>query len=264
MIQCSSLRMTIGDIDRKVEEYVLECDDSPGLSAALSEIHPYVIKYLPARHLATVLSVGQLYASERAGFTWGDAIYVSPVSQPLSTMMYGQVGVVGVYTRAGRRLFDARESRGIDLYQEWIRHQARPYRELTTTVHAGAANRELRNAFRTRFAIDCVFFQPDKLCQSYVDAGIDCWLAITHWDAQHAVGHGFSPAVTGLKWCVITPDTFEPDGRGYRAYLHQSLTGWPSPYAPQAYVHGHYSSLGTDLVTVYTAAVPQVVICDFK
>lgn len=255
--------MTISEIEHDVEQYVTESANAPASTDILSDSHPYVIKYLPSKHLPAVLSLGQLYASERAGFTWGDAIYVAPVSRPLSTMMYGQVGVVGLYPRTGR-FFDARNTRGIDLYQEWIRHQTRPYRELTTTVHASAANRELRNAFRTRFAIDCVFFRPDELCHAYVDAANDSWLAITHWDAQHAVGHGFSPAVTGLKWCIVAPDAFEPDGLGYKAYLHQSLTAPPSPYAPQAYVHGHYSSLSTDIATAYSAAVPQVVICDFS
>lgn len=179
-------------------------------------------------------------------------------------MMYGQVGVVGKYYRSSLRFFDACNTGGIDLYQEWIRYQTRAYRDLTTTVHADAANRELRNGFRSRFAIDCVFFRPDEPCPGYVDVTQDSWLAVTHWDAQHAVGYGFSTEIADLKWSVITPDAFEGDGRGHKAYLYQSLTSPHFPTGPQLYLHGHYSSLGTDLLRAYLAAVPQVVICDFR
>ena len=255
--------MTITNVEREIEQYVAESANSPALREMITDEHPYVIKYLPPKHLATVLSRGELYASERAGFTWGDAIYVAPLSRPLSTMMYGQVGVVGTYLRNGRRFFDACNTRGVDLYQEWIRHQMRAYRDLTTTVHASAANRELRNAFRSRFAIDCVIFRPDEPCEGYVDIARDWWLAVTHWDAQHTVGHGFSPAVTALKWCVITPDAFDPDGRGYKAYLYQALTAPHLADGPQQYLHGHYSSLSADVVNAYLAPVGQVVVCDF-
>jgi len=263
MVKFAAQAMNITDIEREIEQYLVEVTDSPALREMITDEYPYVIKYLPPKHLATVLSRGELYASERSGFTWGDAIYVAPLSRPLSTMMYGQVGVVGKYPRTGRRFFDASNARGVDLYQEWIRHQTRAYRDLTTTVHASIANRELRNGFRSRFSIDCVFFRPDEPCQGYVDVAQDWWLAVTHWDAQHAVGHGFSPAITGLKWCVITPDAFEADGRGYKAYLYQSLTAPHFPDGPQQYFHGHYSSLRADVVSAYLASVRQVVICDF-
>ncbi len=257
--------MTLTDIEGDVEEYVEESTRSSLLSDILPDEQPHVIKYLPPKRLEDTLRLSQLYASERAGFTWGDAIYAAPLSRPLSTMMYGQVGVVGSYPRKGRSFFDARCARGIDLYQNWIQRQTRPYTQLTTTVHASAANQELRNAFRTRFRIDCVLFRPDEPCQAYVDTEQDTWLAITHWAAVgHGVGSGFSQEVTGLKWCVVASDAFEAHGLGYTAYLYESLTGVSSPYAPQRYVQGHYSSLSSDVAAAYAASDRQVVICDFN
>jgi hypothetical protein len=87
---------------------------------------------------------------------------VTPIENPRTTMMYGHVGVVGTFPIATARFFDADDSTGIDLYQQWIVYQPTLFRELTTTIHANSANRQLRNDFRTRFQIDCVLFRPDE------------------------------------------------------------------------------------------------------
>ena len=77
--------------------------------------------------------------------------------------MYGEVGVVGAYDTSTARMFDASDPTAIALYQEWITWQTPDYLELTATVHADIANRTLRNEFRNRFEIDCIFFRPDEL-----------------------------------------------------------------------------------------------------
>ena len=173
-------------------------------------------------------------------------------------MMYGQVGVVGTYDATRARFFDASDPTGVALYQDWIVRQTRPYRELTTTVHANSANRELRNAFRTRFQIDCVYFHPDQECPDYVDTAADWWLAITHWDAYRVVGHGFSSAVIGLKWCVVSPDAFKEEEGAYAAFLYKTQT------ASCAYLHGTYGTLRTDIQKAYAASTRTVVISDFS
>jgi hypothetical protein len=174
--------------------------------------------------------------------------------------MYVNVGVVGSYAGLRKRFFNADDPAGVSLYQQWITYQAGPYRDLTTTVHANTANRSLRNNFRTRFQIDCIYFRPDEDCAGYVDITSDWWLAITHWDVYRSVGHGFSfsPVVENLKWCVIGPDAFKPDGRGYKAALYKSLA------ASHTYLSGHYSTLATDIQKAYTSLSNQVVICDFN
>jgi hypothetical protein len=248
----------IADLEREIDRYVENSASCPAVRSLLARDQLNVIKYMPADHLADVLARGQLYAAERAGFTWGDALYVAPLAFPFTTMMYGEVGVVGRYLLSGARFFDADDDAGIRLYQEWIMHQDAAYRELTTTVHANAANRELRNTFRTRFQIDCVCFRPDESCLNYVNMVDDWWLAITHWDAFRIVGHGYSGVITDLKWCVVAPDAFKPDGRGYKALLHKTLT------ASHACITGHYSTLTSDIVRAYQDLTNQVVVCDFN
>ena len=165
---------------------------------------------------------------------------------------------VGIYPTLNKRFFNAGEGTGIDLYQRWILYQKRAYRDLTTSVHANTANRDLRNDFRTAFQIDCVYFRPDETCADYVDEGLDWWLAITHWDNARVVGHGFSKAVTSLKWCVVGPDSFQADGRGYKASLHKRVS------ASHGFVPGHYSSLEVDIMAAYHSKDQKVVVCDFN
>jgi len=250
--------MGVAELEQHIEDFISKCGKSPSISTLIAADELVVVKYLPAEHLGVVLARGQLYASERAGFTWGDGVYVAPASFPLTTMMYGEVGVVGTCSAVGLKFFDASDPAGIDLYQQWITHQTALYLELTTTVHASVANRELRNAFRTRFQIDCVCFRPDEHCVNYVDATTDLWLAFTHWDAYRGVGHGFSGVVRALKWCVVVPDAFKPDGRGHKAFLHKTLS------ATHSFTRGGYSTLATDILQAYAAPAKQVIVCDFS
>ena len=134
----------LADVEQEIDEYITTCRQTPEVQTLLAEEPLCVIKYVPASYLATVLATGQLYASERAGFTWGDAIYVAPLKTPRTTMMYGHVGIVGTYSIADTRIFDADNATGIRLYQEWITHQTTAYRQLTTTIHAPSANQDLR------------------------------------------------------------------------------------------------------------------------
>ena len=244
-------------VEHDLVEYIEQCRQTSEIDTLLAEEPLLVIKYLPASYLATTLATGQLYASERVGFTWGDAIYVAPLTSPRTTMMYGHVGVVGTYPTAAARMFNAGNSDGIRLYQEWIIHQTSAYTELTTTIHAPSANRDLRNAFRTRFQIDVVWFRPDEPCPDYVCAATDWWLAISHWDIFRAVGHGYSGAVANLKWCVVTPDAFASLGKGYQGFLHTSLS------TGRTYLRGSYTTLSRDIAVAYAAPDPHVVICDF-
>jgi hypothetical protein len=249
--------MNIAELEEEVENYVDQSGDVSALKSLIVSDELRVVKYIPAEYLANTLARGQLYASERAGFTWGDAIYVSPVAMPLTTMMYGEVGVVGTYPTEGTRFFDAINPVGLGLYQQWITTQTVPYRDLTTTVHANEANKELRNAFRSRFQIDCVYFRPDEDCQDYVDVTRDWWLAVTHWDAHRGIGHGYSGAITGLRWCVVVPDAFKAQGRGYKASLYKGLA------SSHVWTVGHYSTLVADIGRAYSANQGEVVVCDF-
>ena len=249
--------MALAELERDIEGWVDASRANPIITSVAETGVIQIIKYMPARHLTGALASQQLYASERAGFTWGDAVYVTAVRYPRSTMMYGQVGVVGEFDANTARFYDAVDAIGVRLYQQWIVHQTGPYLELTTTVHAQLANRTLRNAFRTRFQIDCVFFRPDETCPNYVDVSADIWFALTHWNTARIVGCGYSDVAKRLQWCVVGPDFFEAEGRGYNASIHRTLS------VNHKYVQGHYSTLEANLKSAY-AASDTVVICDYE
>jgi hypothetical protein len=249
------MAITLAD---EIGRYILESSRRARDLFSTSEGLLMVIKYLPANRVQDAIASQRLYASEKPGFTWGDALYVAPVEFPRTTMMYGEAGVVGIFAVSrDTRFFDGADTQGISLYQRWIALQGRPYTELTTTVHSNLANQELRNEFRNRFKIDCVYFRPDEPCADYVDVNTDWWLAITSWDSTGLVSSGFSKAISDLKWCVVRPDSFQPDGRGFKAALHTSVTS-----RHPLYVIGHYSSLVSDIKGAYSRN--EVVICDFK
>ncbi|HEY6341539.1 MAG TPA: hypothetical protein VIY49_08615 [Bryobacteraceae bacterium] len=249
------MAITLAD---EIERYILDSSRRAEDLFSTSDGRLMVIKYLPAKCVQDAIANQRLYATEKPGFTWGDALYVAPVEFPRTTMMYGEVGIVGLYAvNQATRFFDGADTPGISLYQRWIALQGRPYTELTTTVHSNLANQELRNEFRNRFKIDCVYFRPDEPCADYVDVDKDWWLAITNWDFTGLVCSGFSKAISDLKWCVVRPDSFQPEGRGFKAALHTSVTSGHS-----SYVIGHYSSLVSDIKGAYSSN--GVVICDFK
>jgi hypothetical protein len=167
-----------------------------------------VIKYIPSIRLNDVLQNGMLFAPNSSGYTWGDAVYVAPLDTPFSTMMYGEVGIVGRYRP--ETVFDGTDPRGVLLYQRWIQTQFRWFDLLTTTIHSDVANRFLRNRFRTMFGIDCVFFEPDQFAPRYVGRS-DCWLAVSHWitDAGgRRVAGGPTSVIQDLELLVVVSERF--------------------------------------------------------
>src|ERR1035441_9819788 len=72
----------IADVEREIDDYITACRQTREAQTLLAEEPLCVIKYVPASYLTTILATGQLYASERAGFTWGDAIYAAPLKTP--------------------------------------------------------------------------------------------------------------------------------------------------------------------------------------
>src|SRR4051812_48515212 len=56
----------------------------------------WIVKFIDPRFLSSFLTGGKrLSISATPGFTWGDAVYVTPLRNPYSTMMYGRAGVMG-------------------------------------------------------------------------------------------------------------------------------------------------------------------------
>jgi hypothetical protein len=214
----------LDDLEREIESYIET--SKPTVAEKVGQIGDsdlLVIKYLSAARLTATLSSQTMYASEEPGYTWGDALYLAPLTIPLSAMMYGDVAVIGKMNFARMRVFDATSPRGIAYYQRWISYHDWLFMMLTTTVHANWANTKLRNNFRTKFQIDCVCFRPDEECPSYTSKE-DAWLALTHWSAAREVAYGSTQVVRDLEWCAISTEAFKREHLGYIALLYPAQT----------------------------------------
>jgi hypothetical protein len=142
-----------------------------------------VIKYMPAFYARRYHKKGQqLKISDTPGFTWGRATYVTPLAFPLSSAIFGRVGVVarpdGFRTW---RTFDARDPAKAELYLRWLQQQAR-YRDIMLSAHSAYLSQLYRDAFRLRYEIDCVLFRPDQSNRHYTRVHSDVWMAVTDWN----------------------------------------------------------------------------------
>jgi hypothetical protein len=208
-------RQNFAGLDRDIDDYIAgPSRESFDTKFPVAHGPRYVIKYLPATRLKSFRRSApagggskRLFAADKPGYTWGDAVYVSPLQSPFSSMFYGCVGVVG--TVDPQRVFDAADAKGRSYYQEWIRGQSKWYELLTTTIHEEVANRYLRNRFRTHFQIDCVFFHPDQVAPGYANRRQDIWFAITH-EVGGRVASGLTSAVSNPEWCVVLCEEFAP------------------------------------------------------
>jgi hypothetical protein len=204
----------LSEIQRDVEDWIGESTQRFQQFDEAGKV--WVLKYMYPQYLAEFLVQKQLVISATPGFTWGDGIYVSPLTNPYSTMMYGRVGVLGWLDGSVVRAYDAADRRGIELYQEWIQHSTFVFRRLTTTIHADRANRVLRNAFRRRFGIDVTFFRPDQYNRRYVAAASDLWFAVSDWGGVAGPAPTqrprFSAKVNDCEWVAVVGEQFQETG----------------------------------------------------
>jgi len=129
---------------------------------ALDEAGPpmvMAVKYVPSSRAKGYLFPAQkrLWIGNK-DFTWGKAVYVTGVEEPLSTAIYGRVGLVSYFQPVKWRAFDARDQAKADLYLEWL-HLQEDYRAAVLTVHSDHFLHNLRTYFREQFAIvadDCL------------------------------------------------------------------------------------------------------------
>ena len=174
----------------------------------------WVLKYFNPAFLAEFLRRKQLVISNSPGVTWGDGLYVTPLLNPYSTMIYGRIGVLGrLENTPVLRAYDATDRKGIELYQEWITYSTYLYRLLTTTIHADRANRLLRNAFRRSFQIDITYFRPDQYNRNYVSLSQDHWFVVSDWAGMLSQGPSqrptFSSRIRGCEWVAVVGEQFQ-------------------------------------------------------
>ena len=156
-------------------------EDEPGLPLAMKYTSSeYAKKYLTWPNDGIFIGC--------KNFTWGKAVYVTGVEEPLSTAIYGRVGLVSWFEPDPRwRVFDARDRAKYDLYLDWLRLQP-AYDAAVLTVHTDHWLHGLRNDFREQFAIDVVLCKPDEFDSRgwYTDPN-DIWACVSDWNMGPAV-----------------------------------------------------------------------------
>jgi hypothetical protein len=172
---------------------------------------PLAIKYVPVKWAKTYAAAGaKLKVSTTLGFTWGTGTYVAPSAFPISTAIYGRIGVVAEFDPSGWRVLDATDPYVQALYLEWIRFQPL-YRVLALTMHSSLANQFLRDLFRTMYEIDCVLFQPDQRNSVYTSA-TDVWMNVTDWTGpagQREIDSTYSQRLANPRLTVLAEEEFE-------------------------------------------------------
>jgi hypothetical protein len=173
--------------------------------------HPLAIKYVPVKWAKTYAAAGAtLKVSTTPGFTWGTGTYVAPSAFPISTAIYGRIGVVAEFNPSDWQVLDATDSRVQALYLDWIRFQPL-YRVLALTMHSSLANQFLRDLFRTMYDIDCVLFRPDQRNLVYTGA-TDVWMNVTDWTGpprQREIDSTYSQRLANPRLTVLAEEEFE-------------------------------------------------------
>jgi hypothetical protein len=220
---------------------------------------PYAIKFVQSRWAANYTVPSRLKISDRPALTWGTATYVTPLAFPLSSALYGRIGLVTEYDPTGWRVFDATNPTNRAAYINWVRAQP-VFSELVLTVHSTHANHYLRNKFRKDFKIDCVLFSPDQEAEIHTDRVRHIWMAVTDWTSRHEIDSDMSARLASARFTVLIDEDFSIEESGLpiqraerqieriteRIAVHECLEvgmARSDPSLPQR-VQQHYSSGG--------------------
>jgi hypothetical protein len=177
---------------------------------------PFAIKFVASRWAGQYSVPSALKISENPALTWGTATYVTPMAFPLSSALYGRIGLVAEFDPVGWRIFDATDPATRMLYVNWVQVQP-AFSDLVLTVHSTYANHYLRNKFREDFKIDCVLFHPDQEAELHTDRGQHVWMAVTDWtDPPKRVGieSGMSARFSQARFTVLLDEDFALEDRG--------------------------------------------------
>jgi hypothetical protein len=183
-------------------------------SGGTSSSSPLCVKYIEPAWAQVYNTAGkQLRISTNSAFTWGTGTYVVPVAFPLSSAIFGRVGIVSSFDPAGWQVFDATSRSNEDLYLEWARRQGMA-RRAQLTAHTSLYNQQLRDTFRSSFKIDCVLFRPDQYNRTYTDARRDVWMNVTDWTPTGDIARDWSTRLINPKICIIIEEEFVDDRGG--------------------------------------------------
>jgi hypothetical protein len=181
--------------------------DSSKLKSLVDKHGSYVIKFVQSQWASNYVTAKPLKISTTPSLTWGTATYVTPLAFPLSSALYGRIGLVAPFDPKGWRIFDATDPYCRMLYVKWVESQP-AFEELITTVHSTIANHTFRDQFRRDFEIDCVLFHPDQEAEYYTDLQQHIWLAVTDWKSKGVIETDMSLRFDKAKFSVLIDEDF--------------------------------------------------------
>lgn len=191
------------DVQREIADY-----KTSQLAGLVATGGAFAIKFVQSRWAANYATPGALKISATPAQTWGTATYVTPLAFPLSSALYGRIGLVVPFDPTGWRVFDATNPSGRRAYVRWA--QAQPvYADLLLTVHSTQANHILRNQFREDFEIDCVLFRPDQEAEYHTNASQHVWMAVTDWTPHKKIQNDMSVRLNQARFTVLLDEEFQ-------------------------------------------------------
>lgn len=182
---------------------------------------PLAMKYMASEYAEKYKPAGnhRFYMGEK-DYTWGRAVYVTGVVQPLSTLIYGRVGLVSWFNPDDPeddswRVFDARDPTKAALYLDWLKLQDN-YEKAMLTVHTNHWLHGLRNDFREEFGIDVVMCEPDEHDDGWnYTHRDDIWLCVSDWSAdsprwphKRTLKRGFCDRFPDVRITVVPEEEF--------------------------------------------------------
>ena len=171
------------------------------------------VEFVPSRWAAGYAKPQRLKISMTPALTWGTATYVTPLAFPLSSVLYGRIGLVTSFSPDYWTVFDATDPAARAAYVAWA--QAQPnYPDLLLTVHSTYANHVLRNKFRKDFTIDCVLFHPDQEADLHTDLSLDVWMAVTDWLPNGEIDTRFSDRLADSRFTILIDEEFDLSDSG--------------------------------------------------
>jgi len=194
-------------VHAEVEAEIIDYNQSP-LSVLVNRYGNYIIKFVNSRWADHYLTPKKLKVSTTPALTWGTATYVTPLAYPLSSALYGRIGLVSEFDPSGWRIFDATRPSAQSAYLKWVQSQP-AYADLLLTVHSTISNHTMRNLFRETFRIDCVVFHPDQEAEVHTDRGQHVWMAVTDWMPNGTIDPGFSGRFSNARFTVLIDEDFQ-------------------------------------------------------
>jgi len=95
-------RKITDEVEKEITDY-----ESSRLYKLVLDYGPYVIKFVQSNWADHYSSLKPLKISDTPAQTWGIATYATPLGFPLSSALYGRIGLVTTYDPKGWRIFDA-------------------------------------------------------------------------------------------------------------------------------------------------------------